>query len=211
MSACNLLNVFTGLVLQPAVWIRLHPCVDHGEEDRWSSLHGPFPNMHKAIKNEKLLPPICVLLTLKVTALSAVDLQRLWCLSGHSSQGEHTCLTVVSAVFLHGFHLSPPETTAFPADWNQQWAPVVSGVAKIVLANKLKCLVIDPNFLPWFNQSFLPKEKALFLTVILPYLKCLSNEWFSQRAAFMMSLSLLRGVVSSSVFYQVQGLCPDWG
>lgn len=156
MSACNLLNVFTGLVLQTAVWIQLHPCVDHGKAEKTDDL--PYTDLSqictKQLKMKNHWLHIFLLLTLKVIALSAVDLQRLWSLAGRSLQVEHTCFTVVFAVFLHGFHLPPPEMTTFLADWKQQWALFVSEAAKIVLVNKLKGLVTVPKFPPWLSKRF---------------------------------------------------------
>lgn len=149
-------------------------------EDRWSSLHGLFPNMHETIRNAKSLLPYlssphteghC---TLCCWSAEIMIFGRPFFAGGniHISQW-------FFAVFPRGFHLSPPGMTSFLADWNQQWAPFVTGAAKIVFAKKLKGLVVVPKFPPWFSQIFFPKKKALFLTVILPYLGRLSNERFS--------------------------------
>lgn len=89
MSACNLLNIFTGSVSQPAAWMQLYPCVDYGKAEETDDLpYMDFSQIHtKQLEMKNLCPHVCLFLTLKVIALSAVDLQGLWSLAGCPSQG----------------------------------------------------------------------------------------------------------------------------
>lgn len=89
MSACNLLNIFTGSVLQPAAWIQLYPCVDYGKVEKTDDLpYTDFSQIHtKQLAMKNHWPHVCLFLMLKVIVLSGVDLHELWSLAGRPSQG----------------------------------------------------------------------------------------------------------------------------